>query len=201
MKIAIVNNYHPDDLQFCETICSILAANKVQTQIIPDPANSQNKCSHEDISAVILSASPRGDDIVAKRVLQLDWLIEYDRPILGICAGHQILSVMFGGYLLKNTHSEDGIYEITITHDDDLFLNTPRTFAVKHAHNDSVTVPLDFSTLACSQKCPNQAMRHRTKNIYSVQYHAELSHRELFFNFASIVEKSASAPLYTHAHI
>ena len=56
------------------------------------------------------------------------------------------------------------------------------------SHKDEViTLPDDFEILASSSKCAIEAMKHKDKDIYGIQFHPEVQHTprggEIFENF------------------
>ena len=78
--------------------------------------------------------------------------------------------------------------------DDPLFSGVPSASIVWESHNDEVTVvPKDFTLLAESENCKVQAMRHKKKPFYGLQFHPEVEHTEfgeqIFKNFIMLAEK------------
>ncbi len=71
---------------------------------------------------------------------------------------------------------------------DRLFDGIDEEFNALHAHVYFVTCPPSFVILARSEKCSNQVMRHQTRPIYSVQFHAEKSPTQIIRNFVDIVK-------------
>ena len=70
----------------------------------------------------------------------------------------------------------------------------PDKSIVWESHNDEVTVlPKDFEILGKSENCEIQAMQHKEKQLYGLQFHPEVEHTEygelIFKNFVKICEK------------
>ena len=61
--------------------------------------------------------------------------------------------------------------------------------AVNQKHKDSISLPEEFVLLAHSDKCKVQVMKHRTRPVYSTQFHAELSNSLIIENFIAISEQ------------
>ena len=115
-------------------------------------------------------------------------------PIFGICLGHQILAILFGGITEKMHHGHRGA-------------NHP----VKNLDNGNVEITVQNHGFVVSQKKfpPNIKVTHRSlfdgtiagikiknKPFFSVQYHPEASpgpqdSRYLFRNFKKLIEKYA----------
>ena len=116
-------------------------------------------------------------------------------PILGICAGHQFMARFFGGEVKPSMVPEFGKIDLMILEKDDpLFSGVPSASVVWESHNDEVTViPKDFTLLAESENCKVQAMHHKKKSFYGLQFHPEVEHTEygeqIFKNFISLCEK------------
>ena len=111
-------------------------------------------------------------------------LVEANFPLLGICFGHQLISMALGGVVADSkTQSEGGIQRIRFTDSgwtDPLFEGLHNPLSVSEGHDDSVvTMPDGVVHLAFSEKCPAQAMRIGD-NIYGVQFHPELVQEDLF---------------------
>jgi GMP synthase (glutamine-hydrolysing) len=61
------------------------------------------------------------------------------------------------------------------------------------SHNDEVLeMPPDFVSLAHSDNCTVQAMRHKTKPLFGVQFHPEIEHTdngyEIFQAFVDVCQ-------------
>jgi GMP synthase (glutamine-hydrolysing) len=124
-----------------------------------------------------------------------EYLEKADFPILGICAGHQFMARFFGGEVKPSKIPEFGGVELTILKENDLlFKGVGRKSIVWESHNDEVTtLPDDFEILAESKNCKIQAMRHKDKPFYGLQFHPEVEHTEygrlIFQNFIDICKK------------
>lgn len=124
-----------------------------------------------------------------------DYLKNARVPILGICAGHQFMARFFGGEVKPSRVPEFGKIDLMILEKDDpLFSGVPSASVVWESHNDEVTVvPKDFTLLAESENCKVQAMRHKKKSFYGLQFHPEVEHTEygeqIFKNFIALCEK------------
>jgi GMP synthase (glutamine-hydrolysing) len=84
--------------------------------------------------------------------------------------------------------------ELTITKEDEIFNGVPKKSVVWLSHNDEVTrIPEKFELLASSESCKIQAMRHKEKQLYGLQFHPEVEHTEygeqIFNNFVKICSK------------
>lgn len=127
-----------------------------------------------------------------------EYVDRFTVPILGICAGHQFLARHFGGAAAPGG-SEFGATRLLIKNGtkDPLFEGVPEESTVWESHHDEVSVvPKDFDLLASSEKCKVQAMRHRGRAVYGLQFHPEVEHTEygatIFRNFVRLCEAQAT---------
>lgn len=135
----------------------------------------------DDIDFVILSGGPGSvyemdngfGGVVARKILEGD----LKKPLFGICLGHQLIAHILGARVGKGKNAEYGVSEIIVDKEDRIFKDMPRRFNAWVSHRDEVKeVPRDFISLAHSEACGIEAMRHKEREIYSVQFHPEVWH-------------------------
>lgn len=142
----------------------------------PDPS--------EKIEKIILSGGPSsvtaGDNGVSEQIVRSLWEGKTpDTPLLGICFGHQLLAHSLGGKVEKGKSAEYGIARITVDEEDAILKGVPRDFQAWVSHFDEVKkMPDGFVSLAHSETCTVEAMRHKTRDIFGVQFHPEVWHTE-----------------------
>lgn len=189
-RLLIINTAEKNNPDFTDPILKISRDFQVKEEIIHwSDYNDLEEMNSFD--GIIISASPKGDnENFYDRLRAFRWLKSCEKPVLGICAGHQLIGVTFGAELISDQEAEEGQVKINILNDSPLFKGLPETFFAEQHHNDSVSLPFNFTLLASSEKCLVQAMKHKKLPIYSVQWHAEISNPELLGNFISIYIKS-----------
>ena len=183
-KILVVNNAEPGITQFTKPIETIISNARLTYVTI-----EYNECLNYkfgDFQAIILSGSPQGDDIVENHLPYFKWIKNSNKPILGICAGHHITGVLYGSKILRSEEPEAGDYEVEIIEKDIIFSEMDSTFKVKQMHNDSITLPEDFTLLSTSKTCKNQIMKHKQKSLYTCQFHPEFYNPDLILNFITL---------------
>ena len=108
--------------------------------------------------------------------------IDAGKPILGICRGHQILNVYFGGSLHQDIpevaehrqKGEDKIHGVTASADSILGKLYGESFAVNSVHHQAVkALGEGFRATADWQGQYVEAIEHVTLPIFSVQWHPE----------------------------
>src|SRR5262245_12189085 len=104
-------------------------------------------------------------------------LFDLGIPVLGICYGMQLACHLLGGKVLPSDRREFGPAACRVTDANGLFAEVPSEIAVWMSHGDQVQlVQGDFEALAATDTCPMAAMRHRTRPVYGLQFHPEVSH-------------------------
>lgn len=183
-KILIVNNADPGTQEFVKPLAEIVL------QAACTPVNIEYaECLHFDFASVdgaLLSGSPQGDDIVNHHLPYFQWVKTFNRPLLGICAGHHLTGYMYGAELLRSKEPESGDFEVEQLKEDPLFEHLPKRFIVKQMHNDSITLPDSFELLMTSTSCKNQLMKHKEKRLYTCQFHPEFYNHKLIRNFVNL---------------
>ena len=106
-------------------------------------------------------------------------VIQENKPVLGICFGHQIIAASCGGKVEKNKMGwELGSYPITLSEEgskSELFNNFNNNDIVYESHQDVVSrLPENFIELGYTDK-GNQSFSFKN-NVYGVQFHPEFSY-------------------------
>lgn len=182
VKIIVINNYG----QFCHLI------HRAVRDLDQDVELMRNTSSIDEIlskgpDGVILSGGPMLERAGNCSIL----VMKLDLPILGICLGHQVMAQAYGGHVRKGAAGGYASVEIEIIAEDDILKGLGPKTSVWASHADEVsTLPPDFIRLACSRICEIEAMKHKIKPLYGVQWHPEVSHtdrgNDLFMNFFEV---------------
>lgn len=130
---------------------------------------------------IILSGTPLKDFGYLKYMNRFEWIRACDIPILGICAGMQIIGLIFKSSL--DSHQEIGMTEIETISRNLLFSSTFRAFEL---HNYGIKPSKDFEVLAKSKKCI-QSTKHIKKEIYGVLFHPEVRNKNIVNRFVHYV--------------
>ena len=115
-------------------------------------------------------------------------VLELGVPILGICYGMHVASLMLGADIRRATSREYGRARLTVTEPDALLRGVPAETPVWMSHGDQIDgLGGDFVALGSTPTCPAAAVRHRDRPLYGVQFHPEVTHTphgtEVFVNF------------------
>lgn len=113
-------------------------------------------------------------------------VFELDVPILGICYGLQEIAWHFGKNVLAGDKREYGHAYLNVArhndseaggHVDKLFKDLEDDMEVWMSHGDKLShLPDDFITVATTPNAPFAGMAHKTKKLYGIQFHPEVTH-------------------------
>ncbi|MEN9361002.1 MAG: synthase glutamine-hydrolyzing [Verrucomicrobiota bacterium] len=118
-------------------------------------------------------------------------LMNFPRPILGICYGHQLICQTLGGAVLPGEVKEYGTAKIRIQKFDGLYAGLDKEETMWMSHGDSVKIiPPGFEITADTADCPIASVCNVERQIYGLQYHPEVTHSvnglKLLKNFLKI---------------
>jgi len=150
--------------------------------------------SAENVQGIIISGAPIliTEVDTAPYLKQLDWLKTVTVPVLGICFGHQVLGLLHEAYAARQKEDRDW-QTIESLEEHPLFDKLPSTFEMMEDHCESISVPRDFTLLATSDACVNEAMYHKRKPLFGVQFHPEVSGNQgtlIIENFVNICRRA-----------
>ena len=131
--------------------------------------------AQNSVGLIISGAPILITEINMERYLKhVSWILEFDKPILGICFGHQLLGLLHGAFGSKMREDRDW-QEIEVFVDCPLFDKLPTSFDMMEDHCESISIPENFELVASSNSCVNEAMKHKEKPFFGVQFHPEVS--------------------------
>ncbi len=132
------------------------------------------------IKGIILSGGPL--TITKNNSLDLPrHILNFNKPILGICYGHQILAKKLGGKVKISKTREFGYAQIQSNQKCLLTKNffKNKKNSVWMSHQDIVTkIPKGFKKVASTQNSKFAIISNEKKKFYGVQFHPEVSHTE-----------------------
>jgi carbamoyl-phosphate synthase small subunit len=127
--------------------------------------------SEEPTDGVVLSNGPGDPKMCSEALVIIRKGLKRDRPILGICLGHQLLALAVGADTFKLKFGHRGQNQPCIQ------VGTKRCFITSQNHGFAVneqTLPAEWKPwFFNANDGTNEGMRHRERPISSVQFHPE----------------------------
>lgn len=133
-------------------------------------------------SKIILCGTALKDNTYADRIDMFSWLKRYDGQVLGICAGMQVISAVFGGCILPQPTI--GLEKLEIVAETPL-LGKSRQIEGYHLHNYGVTLPEEFLLVAGTTEVV-EAFKHRERSLYGIIFHPEVRNKWILERFAGL---------------
>jgi anthranilate synthase component 2 len=117
-----------------------------------------------------------------------------ERPILGVCLGHQAIGAAFGGAIVRAGRIMHGKTSPIVHTGEGLFAGLPNPFDATRYHSlviDPATMPSDLVRTAWTAEDEIMGVRHRELFVEGVQFHPEsiltVSGKRLLANFLARV--------------
>lgn len=127
---------------------------------------------------IILSGTPLKDNGYLRNITLFEWMKTCDVPVLGICAGMQVIGLVFGSELVFC--EEIGMTEVETVRENPLFSST---FEAYELHTYGITPSDAFDVLAISEKCI-QGIKLKGKEMYGVLFHPEVRNKDIIEQFS-----------------
>jgi len=128
---------------------------------------------NEDFDGLFISNGPGNPEMCDVTIANLKISLEKEIPIFGICLGHQLTALASGAktYKLKYGHR---------SHNQPVILKgTKRAYITSQNHGfavDDSTLSSEWETLFTNiNDGTNEGLKHKTKQIFTVQFHPEAS--------------------------
>lgn len=133
-----------------------------------------------DFNKLIICGNPLQDFEYLEHINLFQNIKEYKNPLLGICAGMQILALTHGATLEENI--EIGPKQLEITEYDSLLENINEIYCL---HKKATTIPEQFKQIA-KTKNSIQAIKHQTLNQYGLLFHPEVNNKIIIERFLNL---------------
>lgn len=128
----------------------------------------------EKANKIIICGTALKDNVFLDHYAKFEWLKTTKKPVLGICAGMQIIGLAFGANVIQQ--KEIGMTQIITK--DEIFGDT--MISAYELHGNSTTLPEGFAAIAENVKGV-QAIKKN--NIYGIVFHPEVRNKKLIENF------------------
>ena len=145
-----------------------------------------------EYDGLFISNGPGNPALLLPVIEHLKYALQEDRPIMGICLGHQLMALAAGAQTYKLKYGHRGHNQPVI------IPGTQKCFITSQNHGFAVeptTLPSDWEAMFVNlNDGTNEGIRHKTKPFFSTQFHPEASSgpvdtESLFAEFVSNMAK------------
>ena len=170
--ILLIDNYDSFSYNLYQMIGSI----DPNIKVIRNDEMTVEQIEALNPSRIILSPGP-GRPEKAGVILEVIDKLKGKFPILGVCLGHQAISMAFGStvtYAPRLMHGKQS--EVKVDTEDKLFKGLPENIMVARYHSliaDPSTIPDELKVTAVTKEGEVMAVTHKDYPIYGVQFHPE----------------------------
>lgn len=176
MRTLIIDNYLPNSPQ-TEQLYNVIKDVTVHTVEVKDYTTIHAGEDFKLHDVIVLSGAQRllaEPGIIDSYGHEIDFLKGTEKPVLGICFGHQLLAIAYGAEVMSMSKKVEGYYMVQRISDNEIFEGLGERFLVCESHQEMVAeIPFDFELLANSPNCPVEVMRHGMLPVFGVQFHPE----------------------------
>jgi len=176
MRTLIIDNYTPNSPQM-EDLYKIISDATVHTVEVKDFSTISSSEEFKLFDVIVLSGSQRKlhePGIFEAYMNEVEFIRRTEKPVLGICFGHQLICMTYGEEIVPMDKKLEGYYMVNKLEEDEIFEGLPEKFLVMESHEEMITnVPYDFMVLADSPTCPIEVVKHTKLPKYGVQFHPE----------------------------
>jgi para-aminobenzoate synthetase len=173
MKTLLIDNYDSYTFNLYQLIAKI---NAQAPFVIRNDQVSWQDLQAIEFDNVVISPGPGNpydprDFGICSQVLQ-----NCQKPILGVCLGHQGMGAVFGGKIISAEEVKHGQVSDIYHTEADLFEGIPSPFTGVRYHSllvDRATLPTCLEITAWTDDQLIMGLRHRFRLIWGVQFHPE----------------------------
>lgn len=161
--------------QYTQLIARRVRERGVYAAIVPYTADAAKGLALQP-KGIILSGGPNSAYEAGAPRLPA-WVLGSGLPVLGICYGMQLITLAYGGQVAPAAEREYGPATISTQAESPLWQGLDAEQPVWMSHGDRIEgIPADFAVLATSDNSPNAAIGHKSRPLYAVQFHPEVTH-------------------------
>ena len=173
-RILVVDNYD----SFVYTLNGYVQQLGAQTDVVRNDAFPESEIADRlaEYDGVLLSPGPGTPGDAGVSIATVHAAIDADKPLLGVCLGHQAIDEALGATV---THAEELMHGKTsqVDHDDStLFAGVPHPFTATRYHSLAIvdgTVPDELTVTARTGGGVIMGVQHQDARVYGVQFHPE----------------------------
>lgn len=189
MRTLLVDNFDSYTFNLFQLIAAITGTEPI---VVRNDCAELPTLAELDVQCVVISPGPGHPAVPGDFGLCTPLLLGAERPVLGVCLGHQGIGYLYGATVAPAPEVVHGRRSRIAHVGRDLFDGIPQDFNAVRYHSLAVCEPhgADLERLAWTPDGVCMGIRHRRKPLWGIQFHPEsilTEHGErLLTNFFSL---------------
>ena len=170
-RVLVLDNYD----SFVYILVQYLGELGAEPIVVRNDAASLEELADLAPDAVLVSPGPGTPDD-AGLSLQVIEHFAGERPVLGVCLGHQCIGQLYGGTVVRAPELMHGKTSVIDHGNTGVFTGLPQPLEATRYHSlvvDRASVPQELSITAETRNGLVMGLRHRTLDVEGVQFHPE----------------------------
>jgi anthranilate synthase component 2 len=169
--IVMIDNYD----SFTYNLVQYLRGLEVEVQVFRNDRFTLDELNDPAISGIVISPGPGTPETAG---LSMDVIKEFsgERPILGVCLGHQAIAASFGGKIVQAKKIMHGKTSLVTADGKCVFKKITKPFNAMRYHSLAVSrqdLPECLEITAEADDGEIMGLRHRTHPTEGIQFHPE----------------------------
>lgn len=190
-RLLVVDNDDSFTFMLADGLCMAGADVRVLRATLTEVADALGP----DYDGVVISPGPGHPSDAVSSIAIARACIEAEKPLLGVCLGHQAITLACGGTVerVAPVHGKS----LAVRHEGaGLFASLPSPFSATRYHSLATgALPVELRATAWSEDGTVMALQHSSAPVYGVQFHPESIASEhgpaLMRAFIEVVRNSA----------
>jgi len=202
MKTLIVDNYDSFTYNLFQQVAKISGQEPI---VVKNDQISFEEVRTINPDNIIISPGPGRPERAKDFGICKAIILKANKPILGVCLGHQGIAHIFGADIIHAPEPYHGRLSAVIHQQENLFKNIPQSFKVVRYHSLIISNPPDCLKVTAQTKDGLiMGFEHKEKPYWGIQFHPESIATEhgddIIRNFLSISQNhQAQAAIPTYA--
>jgi GMP synthase (glutamine-hydrolysing) len=163
------------NLEFVQPIKRIAESSGKKVEVVHFSELNPQSIGHSE--KIILCGTALKDNEFIYHKDEFEFLKDHKKPVLGICAGMQMITLVFGGKLIQE--KEIGMSQV-ITKD---CIFGDSMISAYELHGNGIVVPEGFQVIAENIKGVQAIKKDK---IYGIVFHPEVRNKKLIENFLNL---------------
>jgi anthranilate synthase/aminodeoxychorismate synthase-like glutamine amidotransferase len=198
-RVLVIDNYD----SFVYNLVQYLGELGAQPLVFRHDELTLEEITALDVDGVLISPGPGRPEDAG---LSNDVIRHFagERPVLGVCLGHQCIGQIYGGDVVRAPEIMHGKTSLVHHHDTGVFAGLPSPFEATRYHSlivDRASVPDELEVTAWTDDGIVMGLRHRVHDVEGVQFHPEsiltAAGHDLLRNFLARTPQNDRAKLRT----